>query len=601
MYLSRTALLIRNGEVDVADTESFLLDNVFREMDGLEEAVMSDKKASKCFETVCNVATRVQLRGFLHRLCLGLGVEDAAYATLCCNPFASHSLEALFTRLTDAPDGNLAEAPERDSQGILMASLGELVLGWLQRMGSDVLGMASHVSACHVLRALTLLLGGCQWVSKAARASFALGSGLESEAEQRRRRTGLQTAERRPEEWQNEGLEQLMGRVCRQLEESSGEEVQETVSMPAGSATLQLMVAVLETAGGGRMRDEMVRCVLGMQRGKKKEEEKKGETGWAGELARDGVGSRLLEAVVGRAGSKEWELLWRQLLMPEARALAVHAAGNYALLAGLLRAEKEAEENRGREAELQEVLDAVSRPDLVALFRGGRLGVVAAVVRGAGRAGKSEEGRMRRRRVLALMAQSDRPGPVLEQLVGRAGEREAGASRPLLEVAAELHRLGEEGAEVLDRFWDGLTEEQVAACCCGRAWSMLVEAMLTGHSKAASKSKLIRKMMAAWPRICQDKYGHHTALAALQTAERMGEQQLGNRLRLQVKQQRETLVGSQWGAKLLKKLSEREDERQAEQMEQPEELTVDSLLATGKRERPEQQQQKKKKEKKHKQ
>ncbi len=70
MYLSRTALLVRDGEVDLSGADAFLLDNILKQCDGLEVEVLGDKKASKSFEVVLRACSDVQLRGFLHRLML---------------------------------------------------------------------------------------------------------------------------------------------------------------------------------------------------------------------------------------------------------------------------------------------------------------------------------------------------------------------------------------------------------------------------------------------------------------------------------------------------------------------------------------------------
>ena len=107
LYLSRTALLIRDGQVDVEGAESFVLDNVFRETDGLEVDMLRDKKASKCLETVVGVASPLQLRALLHRLVLSLGTQgDLIPFLLACSPDCSSSLCVIglclvcFTRFT---------------------------------------------------------------------------------------------------------------------------------------------------------------------------------------------------------------------------------------------------------------------------------------------------------------------------------------------------------------------------------------------------------------------------------------------------------------------------------------------------------------------
>lgn len=70
MYLSRTALLLRSGEVDLQGADAFLLDAVLRATDGLEVELLSDKRASKAFEPVLRACDAHHVQTFLHRLML---------------------------------------------------------------------------------------------------------------------------------------------------------------------------------------------------------------------------------------------------------------------------------------------------------------------------------------------------------------------------------------------------------------------------------------------------------------------------------------------------------------------------------------------------
>ena len=572
MYLSRTALLIRDGQVDVSEAEGFLLDNVYRELDGLEVDVIKEKRPSKCFETICNVSTQLHLRGFLHRICMTLGSNDEPYAELCCNPYASHALETLFTRMANAPTRPEDEAPARDSQGVKIEPMGILAQQWMRRMGSDLIGMASNASASHVLRSMILLFSGCRWASKHLQTAFKLSG------------AGVIRRDDPPTPWMHELFEQVVGNFVTALE-TSREEAMRFGCMAPSSATLQLLLAVCAAASRDGWRDRLVRALTGLPSDPKANWEAV-EGSLAEDLSRDRVGSRLLEAVVERSSLVDFHRLWTGLLEPRARALAMDGAGNWVLSAALDRTKLE-----GLDA--GKAVENICTPNLSGLMKNQRLGVVVRVVKAASETGsgpEDEEASRRRRRVLALLAYSDARTPLLETLLGTVEEGGSGASRPLVDLAGALHSLGEEGRAVLDVWWDGLDEEQVRLACSCRSWSSVSEAMLHGHTSPKSKFKFIRKMRINWLLMCSDKYAHHVILTALSTLEGMGQGNMAEALRLEMKQNRDSLARNEWGTKLLKRLAAEGDERRIEdplgEKKRREAVSMASIFnETGKRDR----------------
>ena len=556
-YLSRTAILIRNGEIDVVG-ESFLLENVLKEIEGHEIEVMSDKKISKCLETVLNVTPFYLLRLFFHKLCLALGSQDDAYASLCCNPYASHVLECLFGRISSVePDHK--DPDEVD--GVSVPEMPTLALNWLIRMGNDLLGMSSNRSASHVFRAFCVLFSGCKWVSKAAQNSFNL-QGLVAVKESDFTKAVF------------EGFDVIVRNVTALLEKSSLEDTKYYCTESSSSASLQLLIALCDVRGTAippnekcvKLRDNLV-CALTYLPKPKSKQVVAEEASLFMELIKDSVGSRLMEVVVERCCSVHFETLWTNFFLTHGRSFAVDGSANFVVQKALQRAyEKESE------VDIEKMVDTICKPNLSAIFRHQRYGVILQLVKAVA----ALEIPKWRKKIISLLSQSEVPSPLLVQLLGEVSALGANISRPLIDISCAIHRLGNEGTQILDSFWNALTEEEVRSLSCCRAWSEVAESFLKGHSSTENKLKFVRKMQSNLLDISKDKYGHHVTLTALQFTE--GVPELQKKMLTLLKQNREMLCRNEWGSKLMKKISE-----QAEEKHTAKTLDLDDLL--GKRER----------------
>lgn len=549
LYLSRAAAMLRDGGLG-EEERGVLVDQALREVDGQEKAVVEEKQPSRWLEVIVGSATAEQLRGFLHRLLQSVGggggvaTDVSALPDLCCNPYASHALEALCVRvasLTLPLDDSL---PLRDSQGVLIPPLGQLFSTLLTRLGSDLLGMAGAPRASHILRALMLLFGGCAWFSKNAQSAFSLKDG------------GIVARPIPPAPWMRSLFEKMAESLLVGMEASREDAIQFGCN-PASSATLQLFLAICQQGERDGWRSRAVRVLTGLPVSQDEAWNPAGSV--LEELAFNNVGSRLIEAVVDRCSEADFRRLWTGFLESRARQLAVDVSGNWILAAALDRAV-------ALSISCTRAVELICTPDLGALLRAHRWGVVIRVVRAVqGEGTGGEEGARMRRRVLALLSHvGEQPAPLLEKLLGSVSEAGAGASRGLVDVAAALHSLGEEGRAVLDRWWDGLDEDEVRQASCCRVWSAVAEAMLRGHASLGSKRKFIRKLRSSWPDLCRDKYGHHVALTALETLELLGEKEVESQLRLSTKKERDYIGRSEWGAKMLRRLADRSEAQHVE-------------------------------------
>ncbi len=556
MYLSRTALLLRKGEVDLAN-EPFLLDNVFRETDGLEREIACDKAASKWMETIVKHANQAQLRGLLHRLSLSVGNDDGAFVTMCTDPYCSYVLQSVFVRLGETELA--ADAPARDSQGVAMLALGDLMLAWLKRLGDDLLGMAHQRVASFVLRQLALLLGNCKETGKNEKLVVTLREG------------------RAAEPWMETGFGRLFDAVVAGLEKSA-EDVREACRSAAAAAALQTLLAIADENGkSGKAayetrRDKLV-CVLTFLPAVGSKQVATGETSLFVEMACDVTGSQLMQRVVQRCHRVHFETVWKTFLVSDARRLALDRHANYVVTAAMERVREFAH------LDVMPMLEALCKPNLAALFNGNVLKLIVAMLRAAARL-EGEPGSLWRRKLVAQLAQSEIPAPLLTQLVGTIGEGGAQVSAVLTEIACVVHEMGQEGPRVVDAFWDGLTEEQVRSACCNRVWSMVAEAFLKGNSARSCKHKFVRKMNAHLVEMARDKYGFHPALTALAFCETEYPETHATLMK-QLKQNREYVCRNEWGQKLMKKLAQLRaaaDKEQGEDEAVPAPLTVDALL-----------------------
>jgi hypothetical protein len=541
------------------EAESFLLDNVFREVDGLEVEIISEKKASKCFETIVNVSNQLHLRGFIHRLCLALGSEDNEYANLCRNPYASHVMECVFMRIAvTEPHG---EGVVRDTQGVKMENISTLVLNWLRHMGADLLGMSSDKSASHVLRAMMLLFSGCRWGTKASQNAFSLkknqlhgGGIIERDA-----------ATLLP--WMTEAFATVVESFIKSLEGSVEDTKYFSSQEPASCATLQLLLVVCDLKNPV-YRDRLV-CALTFLPPPKSKQVVAPETSLFDELIYNGVGSRLAEVLLERCCDVHFQTLWENFVVPGARAMAMDHSANFALQTALIRA------GSIPGCPMIPVLEAICRPNLAALFKGNRLGVVLQVMKAIRCLEEPSAASLWRRKIVALLSQSEVAAPLLVQLLGPIEDAGSGISRPLIDISSAIHGLGKEGTGVVDNFWDGLTEDQVRTACCCRAWSEVGEAFLKGDSSLASKNKFIRKMQINFVEMCRDKYGHHIALTALEVIE-LENAETYKGLSTMLKKNRDYICRNEWGTKLMKKLGDRSEQKYVPAAAP---LTVESLFA----------------------
>jgi hypothetical protein len=561
MYLSRAALLIRKGEVDLAN-EPFLLDNVYKEMDGLEKEISCEKSTSKWLETIVKNSNQAHLRGFLHRLALGVGTEDAAFAELCTDPYCSFVLQSVFQRLGEAapaPEGG----PIRDSHGVKMPEIGDQLLAWLKRMGEDLIGMAHQRQASFVLRALILLFGNCHETRKNETVSVRDGE---------------------PLSWMALGFGKLFDLLLAGLNRSA-EEVREAARSPSAAAALGTFLAVCDENArtGGRVlfaerRDKLV-CALTFLPGPSSKQVVIEETSLFVELACDATGSQLMQRIVQRCHSTHFRTIWTCLLLPQARKLAVDPSANYVMTAAVERANTEGG------AEIVPMLEGLCKPNLVALFNAQVYKLILAMLKAASVL-SGAPGVLWRKRLVAQLGQSEVAAPLLPQLCGSISASASGTvagggvGMSRTDLACAVHGMGEEGPAVVDAFWDGLTEEQVRAACCSRVWSMVIESFLKGNSGRNCKHKLVRKMASSFVEIARDKYGFHAALTALNVAAADGQaSETHAQLSRVLKQNREYVTRSEWGQKLVKKLAQ---QRAQEDAAVPEEaavpLTVEALL-----------------------
>ena len=274
MYLSRTALLLRKGEVDLTN-EPFLLDNVYRETDGVEKDIACDKAASKWLETIVKHSGQAQLRGLLHRLALSVGSDDADFVELCTDPYCSFVLQSVFTRLGETEPQEAGAT--RDAQGVIMLPLGELLLAWLKRLGEDLLGMAHQRVASFVLRQLMLLFGNCKETGKGDNQTV---STRESKA---------------VEPWKAVGFARIFELVLKGLEQSA-EDVRAACRSAAAAAALQTLLAVLDESakagvpGRAAQREQLVSALTYLPPVTSKQVAIE-ETSLFAEMARDATGS----------------------------------------------------------------------------------------------------------------------------------------------------------------------------------------------------------------------------------------------------------------------------------------------------------------------
>lgn len=547
--------------MDLEGADSFLVDNILKQCDGLEVQVLGDKKASKALEPVLRVCTPLQVRGLLHRVLEQLGSSDAPYAELCSNPYASHALETLLARAGAVAATEADAGPAAGEDGVLRPPLATLLVQLRAHLGADLLGMSGNRAASHVLRALMLCCGGVQWASAAAARSFNLATGL------------VPCAQVPPP-----ALGALHDDMARALVAALGADAADRRHYccdSSASATLQVALVACEVSARLALRDELVAAVAG-------------DAGEALALMQDAVGSRLMEVVLDRCAPATFTALWDGVVAPHARELALHGSANFVLQKAMQRA------GATQHANMDTLLESLCSPSLTALFRLKRTGVLVELVRAAG-ALRGASGASWRARVLPLLWQSDVPRPLLVQLLGEVRAQGAGVARPTISLACAMHGLGPEGAAVLDAFWDALSEDDVRTVCTCRAWSEVAESFLRGGGSAASKRKLVRKCQTHWLDIARDKYGHHVALACL---EWLGDEDaLAKELVRTLKSNREVLVKVQWGDKLLKKVAERA-ERKHTRDAAPAPLTVEALLGEELKEEARHGDEKKKKDKK---
>lgn len=335
------------------------------------------------------------MRGFLHRLALGVGTDEAAFAELCTDPYCSFVLQSVFLRLGEAPPSPEG-GPTRDSHGVKMPELGDLVLLWLKRFGEDLLGMAHQRQASFVLRALIVLFGGCSETKKGETVSLRAGEHLP---------------------WMVLGFGRLFDYMLAGLNKSP-DEVREAARAPAAAAALGTLLAVCDenARAGGRAvfeerRDQLVCALTFLPESKSSKQSSVviEETSLFLELARDQTGSQLMQRLVERCHVNHFAAIWRCLLIPNARSLAVDPSGNFVIAAALERANNNnktlSANKKSKDDTLLDtaaMLEGLAKPNLDGLLRAQALRLVLGMLRAAA-ALSGPPGSLWRRRLVAQL------------------------------------------------------------------------------------------------------------------------------------------------------------------------------------------------------
>lgn len=532
-----------------------MLDNFFKEIDGYEVEVLNDKRATKSLECVIRVSKVNHLTGFLNALFLQLGSENEPYENLCCSPYASHTIENVFYRIAELLASQQYEG--------FPTNLDSLISGFLLHLGSDLVGMSSNKSASYILRATILLTSGCKWSSRIAQTEFRV----------RRIENGIVPPEANATSapmWPI--FERLANTFILNLEKSA-DDARKFACDPVSSACMQLLLACLdarcrnapsEKSPYVALRDRLVSAVTLFPPPASCRRIKDGmsnETSFFSDFAYDSVGSRLMELVSDRCCKDHFLLMARSFLLPQARDMALDQSANFVVNTALARLVTEKLDDDGDL--VLKLVEVLCKPNLGALLQRKRYGVILWMLRGlSGMNGAT--GKTWRRRILVLMSQSEVPTPLLIELLGPLDKEGANVSRPVIDIACAMHQLQAEGSEVMDLFWDELTEDALAKLVKSRAWSEVVEAFLKGHSHKKSKQKLIRKMEANFVEMCRDKYAHHVAFTSFTVSGADKDAaDIHAKLAKLLKKQREYISRNEWGTKLLKKVSVYTEETRA--------------------------------------
>ena len=382
------------------------------------------------------------MRGFLHRLALGVGTDESAFAALCTDPYCSFVLQSVFQRLGEcapAPDGG----PVRDSHGVKMPEIGDLLLSWLKKLGSDLVGMAHQRQASFVLRALLLLFGNCSETKKGETVAV---------------------REAQPLPWMALGFAKMFELILEGLNKSP-DEVREAARSPAAAAALGTLLAICdENARRGvkvfqEKRDELVCALSFLPPVQAKQSVAMEETPLFGELARDMTGSQLMQRLVQRCHSTHFRTIWSALLLPHARSLATDPSANYVMTAAVERAN-----NEGLAAEAMiPMLEALAKPNLVALFNAQAYKLILAMLK-ASSALLGPNGSLWRRRLVAqLSGQAEVAVALLPLLAGPiegAAPGSGGVGMARAELACAVHSMGEEGPAVVRKQMDDCNKKK---------------------------------------------------------------------------------------------------------------------------------------------
>lgn len=166
------------------------------------------------------------------------------------------------------------------------------------------------------------------------------------------------------------------------------------------------------------------------------------------ELARDATGSQLMQRLATRCHPTHFAVLWKALLLPQARTLATDPSANYVVTAALERANGD----DGGGAEVLPMLEALAKPNLVALFNAQAYRLLLAMLRAASALTGAPGVLWRKRLVAQLAGQSDTATALLPLLAGPiegAGTGAGGVGMARAELACAVHSMGQEGPAVV--------------------------------------------------------------------------------------------------------------------------------------------------------